>query len=108
MPAAVVILSSPQDTHAHAMCEALERKGAQARFFFTPDFPEKASLTIKPTAQGPVLVAGGDAPIVFDSDCVSVWLRRPFFAKVPEDFDETDRSMIERECRYMRAIMRFA
>ena len=103
MTAAVVILSSPQDTHAHAMCEALERKGVEARFFHTPDFPGKTSLTIRP--DGPVLsadAAGTAARMEFGPDCVSVWLRRPFFAKVPEDFEEADRTMIERECRHMR------
>ena len=103
MPAAVVILSDPHDTHAHAMCEALERKGAQARFLHTPDFPGRTSLTIKPEAQGPVLTANGADRIEFGSDCASVWLRRPFFANVPEDFDEADRKMIDRECRHMRA-----
>jgi len=102
MPAAVVILSNPHDTHAHAMCEALERKGAEAKFVYTPDFPGKASLTIKPTAPTPILFATGAARMDFSTGCSSVWLRRPFFANVPKDFEETDRSMIERECRYMR------
>lgn len=102
MPATVVILSSPQDTHAHAMCEALERKGARARFVYTPDFPGRTSFTIKPDAKAPALFADGPERMEFGGDCASVWLRRPFYANVPEDFDETDRKMIDRECRHMR------
>lgn len=84
------------------MCEALERKGARPRFVYTPDFPGSTSLTIKPSAPDPILFADGPERMEFGTDCASVWLRRPFYASVPEDFDQDDRKMIDRECRHMR------
>ncbi|HKV11858.1 MAG TPA: hypothetical protein VJ725_27175 [Thermoanaerobaculia bacterium] len=101
MPATVVILSCPQDLHAHAMCEALERKGAEACFFYAPDFPERTELTIRLLAQKQVLESNGPSRMEFGPGCTSVWLRRPYLAKTPDDFEETDRRMIERECRDM-------
>lgn len=98
----IVILSCPQDVHAHAMCEALERKGAHALFFPTPDFPERVALTIKDSPRGTVLMSRGPSGPTSFSDCTAVWLRRPHFARVPEDFGEEDRKIIERECRDMR------
>lgn len=88
--------------HAHAMCEALERKGAQPLLFYAPDFPERLGLTIIPEERGPVLASSEKARVEFGADCTSVWLRRPYFAKTPEDFEEGDRAAIERECRDMR------
>lgn len=85
------------------MCETLERKGVQPKFFCTPDFPAKASLTIKLADQGPVLSADAPHRIEFGPDCTAVWVRRPFFARVPDDFEEADRSIIRRESRHMRA-----
>jgi len=101
MSATVVILSCPQDLHAHAMCEALERKGAQALLLYTPDFPERTGLTIKLAGQRSVFASDGSSQVEFDDRGNSVWLRRPYFAKTPEDFEGEDRKMIECECRDM-------
>lgn len=98
----VVVISCPQDMHAHAMCEALERKGTRALFLFTPDFPQRLGLTITPAAKGPILAFAGPTREELGPNCASVWLRRPYFAKVPEDFEEHDRKIIVRECRDMR------
>lgn len=84
------------------MCEALERKSASARFFNTPDFPLRTTLTIQPTRTG-VYLRSNEASLRTLDESTSVWLRRPSFGKIPEDFAEDDRKMIERECRDMRA-----
>ncbi len=44
----VLILSCPQDLHAHAVCEAIERKGSRALILYTTDFPSRAGLTVIP------------------------------------------------------------
>jgi hypothetical protein len=102
MTPTVVILSCPQDLHAHAMCEALERKGARARFVYTPDFPSRLGLSIAVTAQGTDLYAHGPVREPFGRECTGVWYRRPYFGKTPEDLDEEDRKVVERESRDLR------
>jgi hypothetical protein len=99
--ATVVILSCPQDTHAHAMYEALARKGALPVVLYTTDFPQRVGLTIRPAAQGPALAFRDTKRVELDA-CSAVWVRRPYFGKTPEEFDAEDRAAIERECREMR------
>lgn len=102
MSPAIVILSCPQDLHAHAMCEALERKGAQARFVYTPDFPSRLGLSMVVTEQGADLYAHGQIRERFGRECTGVWYRRPYFGKTPEELDEEDRMVVERESRDLR------
>lgn len=102
MPQTIIILSCPQDLHAHAMCVALERKGARPRLLYTPDFPERLGLTIAVDEKGAVLSSHAEVREEFGAECRSVWYRRPFFGKVPEDFDEADRLVVERESRDLR------
>src|ERR1043165_2383023 len=102
MPPAIVILSCPQDLHAHAMCEALERKGAQARFMYTPDFPSRLGLSMVVTEQGAALYAHSKIRERFGRECTGVWYRRPYFGKTPEELDEEDRMVVERESRDLR------
>jgi hypothetical protein len=101
MPNVVLIVSCPQDTHTHAMCEAIERRGATAQVLYTPDFPERLGLTIRPMRGGASLSLHR-AATKLQVNCDSVWLRRPLFPKIPMDFEEADRVTIERECLKMR------
>jgi hypothetical protein len=99
----VLILSCPQDLHAHAVCEAIERKGMEAVIFYTTDFPALLGLTIAPVRQCAALALRDSGRREPARDCVSVWARRIFFPKTPDEFEERDRLTIERECREMRA-----
>jgi hypothetical protein len=82
------------------MCEAIERKEAECRVFYTPDFPQRAGLTIVPSIPGGLALH--ESLGVDLSDCGAVWVRRTFYPKAPAEFDETDCVTIERECREMR------
>src|SRR5947209_13124945 len=42
MPTRILILSGPEDLHAHAVSEALRLKGAEPVFWHTPDFPTRS------------------------------------------------------------------
>jgi glutathione synthase/RimK-type ligase-like ATP-grasp enzyme len=88
--------------HTHAMCRALERKGAQVEVFYTPDFPQQAGLTIDMSAEEPILRLHGASCVELAAEVTSVWVRRPYFSKPSGEFDETDQAMIARECRDMR------
>jgi glutathione synthase/RimK-type ligase-like ATP-grasp enzyme len=98
----VIILSVPQDTHAHAMCEAIERKGGEVSIYYTTDFPERLGLTIRPSRRSAALAAHDPSRMELGAQCSSVWLRRTLFAAAPASFEESDRAIIERECRQMR------
>jgi hypothetical protein len=98
----VLILSCPQDLHAHAVCEAIERKGSRALILYTTDFPSRAGLTVIPHGHRPTLAWQADEKWHLGRECVSVWVRRTFFAATPAEFDADDRLTIERECREMR------
>jgi hypothetical protein len=98
----VIILSVPQDTHAHAMCEAIERKGGEVSLYYTTDFPERLGLTIRPSRPRAALAAHDPSRIELGAQCSAVWLRRTLFATAPASFEESDRAIIERECRQMR------
>jgi hypothetical protein len=98
----VLILSCPQDLHAHAACEAIERKGYRALILYTPDFPSRAGLTIVPDGHHSTLTWQATEKWRLGRDFVSVWVRRTFFATTPAEFDERDRLTIERECGEMR------
>lgn len=84
------------------MCEALERKSVRPRFLYTPDFPERLGLTIDVNEKGAVLYSHDDVREEFGVECRSVWYRRPYFGKIPEEFDEEDRLVVERESRDLR------
>lgn len=84
------------------MCEALERKGVRPRFVYVPDFPERLGLTIAVSDKGAELYSHDDVREEFGDECRSVWYRRPYFGKIPEDFDEEDRRVVERESRDFR------
>ncbi len=99
----VLILSLPHDLHAHAMCEAIERKGGTVRFFYTPDFPERIGLTIVPSIRGASTILHDSRRVELGADCVSVWLRRTSYAMTPQEFEEDDWVIIERESRLMRS-----
>src|ERR1700694_1054163 len=97
-----MILSVPQDTHAHAMCEAIERKGGEVAIYYTTDFPERLGLTIRPSRRGAVLAVQDPLRMELGAQCSAVWLRRMFSPTVPAAFEDSDRAIIERECRQMR------
>jgi hypothetical protein len=84
------------------MCEAIERKGGRAHILYTLDFPDRLGLTINPSGGGARLALHGPARMDLHSTCSSVWLRRTFFPTIPAVFEESDRTIIERECRKMR------
>jgi hypothetical protein len=48
----VLILSCAQDLHAHAISEAIERKGGISRILYTPDFLERLGAFDPPFACG--------------------------------------------------------
>ena len=103
MTPTVLILSCPQDLHAHAVCEAIERKGgSRALILYTTDFPSRAGLTVIPDGRRPTLAWKAAEKWRLDGNYASVWVRRTFFATTPGEFDEQDRLTIERECREMR------
>jgi hypothetical protein len=98
----VIILSVPQDTHAHAMCEAIERKGGEVAVYYTTDFPERLGLTIRPARRSAALAAHDPLRRELGAQVSAVWLRRTWFSTAPAAFEESDRAIIERECRQMR------
>lgn len=98
----VIILSIPEDAHAHAMCEAIERKGGEVAIYYTTDFPERLGLTIRPARPIAALAAHDSLRRGLGAECRTVWLRRTSSATAPAAFEESDRAIIERECRQMR------
>lgn len=102
MQGRVIILSVPQDTHAHAMCEAIERKGGEVAIYYTTDFPERLGLTIRPARRSAALAAHDSLRRELGAEWSSVWLRRTLFSNTPAAFDDGDRAIIEHECRQMR------
>lgn len=99
----VLILSSPQDMHAHAMREVLELKGYRCDILFTPDFPRKLDFTINMRHDPARLEIAGGYAFELHERYSSVWRRRPYHSRPPRDYTEADRDIIRRECRDMRA-----
>ena len=102
MQGKVIIFSVPQDTHAHAMCEAIERKGGEAAIYYTTDFPERLGLTIRPARPSAALAAHDFLRRELGAECRAVWLRRVSSTAAPSTFEDRDRAIIDLECRQMR------
>jgi hypothetical protein len=98
----VVILTWAQDLHAHAVAEAIERKGGAVHMLYTPDFPARLGLSILPGRAGTTLLCHDPLPVELGPGCGSVWARRTFFAPPPAAFARGEQRTIERECRSMR------
>jgi hypothetical protein len=94
-----MILSVPQDTHAHAMCEAIERKGGEVAVYYTTDFPQRLGLTIRPGRRSAALATHDPLRRELGGEWSAVWLRRTWFSTAPAAFEESDRAIVERADR---------
>lgn len=102
MSSRVLILTHPGDAHAFAVAEALERKGAEALLWHTPDFPHRSGETLRFTGErldvelrGPDLSADGDG-------WTSVWNRRPVFALDEDLLHPADLAFARQSCETFR------
>ncbi len=75
----IVVISHPRDLHAQRVLEVLRARGRPAILFDVSDLPNRARLTIDPTAEGgpSARLAHVDMGTVELTDATAVWWRRP-------------------------------
>lgn len=97
----ILILAHAEDLHALAVAEALERKGVEAVFWYTPDFPTRAAEGLLFEGDGVrISIEGlGDR---LDAGFTAVWNRRPCHAVDREGLHPADLKFAERGCDIFR------
>jgi glutathione synthase/RimK-type ligase-like ATP-grasp enzyme len=109
MSARILILSHPRDAHGLSVLEALERKGVEAVYWCTPDYPTRAAESllfegdrIRLSVEGLDGRLGdrlGDLP---EDGVTTVWNRRPSCAVDREGLHPADVEVAERGCDLFR------
>ncbi|WP_134724881.1 hypothetical protein [Paracoccus luteus] len=80
----ILILSAPDDLHARAVIDRLDRRGAAARILDPSQFPQAARLALRYGGNRSHLGYGDDSGAVIDLDRVrAAWWRRPAPCGVP-------------------------
>jgi glutathione synthase/RimK-type ligase-like ATP-grasp enzyme len=80
----ILISTQPGDFHAHAVAEALRRKGERPLLWHTSDFPHRGTETVCFTERGRSVRIAGPGLDVDDQRVGVVWHRRPDYV-VDED-----------------------
>lgn len=95
----ILILTSPDDTHADVVSADLQRRGVALRRFDTADYPRAATLSAGFDARGltaATLGVGGDCVRLDRLSCV--WYRRPGAPVTSARLDAEGRAAVDAEC----------
>lgn len=99
----VLILTMPNDLHAFAVKEAIDRMGGEAHLYVTTNFPILQTETIRVDRSGKFSVhIEGIEPELAAGEGWTVWNRRPGFKIDREVLDPADRGFASQQCRLFR------
>lgn len=99
----VLILTDPTDLHAHAVAEALRRKGARPVLYYSTDFPTRATETLAIEGGRPVHKIRGPGIELDGGEIEVVWNRRPSLVLDHADLDDADREFALGSAEKLRA-----
>jgi len=102
MAPSILILSHPEDIHAHAVARALERKGAEASVWYTSDYPMKSCETFRAGNAGVHFALDGTAGKAEFEQVRVVWNRRPTYLLDDQLLHPADRDYAQICCRQFR------
>lgn len=99
----IIILTGPEDPHADAVIERLERRCAEYLRFDEADYPTRASLSFGCSPDGQISTVLRTQERTIDLERVStIWRRRPGPPKAPPAVqDPSWRTYVELECEAM-------
>jgi len=98
----ILILTELGDTHAYAVAEALERKGAHVTLWHTADFPTVAEESILFENGRKAVTVRGPSLDLADFQFNTVWHRRPCFVLDEDRLHPADREFVDLECGIFR------
>lgn len=100
----VFILSMPNDIHAFAVREAIERLGGEAHLYLTTNFPKLHTETLEVDHAGDfrIHLEGIEAPLKGGNGW-TVWNRRPSYQIDEANLHPADRGFASLQCRRFRA-----
>ena len=100
----VLILSMPNDLHAFAVKEAIDRLGGEAHLYISTNFPILNSESIEVTDSGGLSIDLNGLPLGDGSgDGWTVWYRRPGYQIDAARLDPADRGFASLQCRLFRS-----
>jgi glutathione synthase/RimK-type ligase-like ATP-grasp enzyme len=98
----VLILTQPEDSHAYAVAEALNRKGVTVSLWHTSNFPGRDCESISFSAGKTTLHIDGIAVRRSVRPFKTVWHRRPCLVLPADRVHPADRKFAETECTAFR------
>lgn len=98
----VLILSRPNDIHATAVSEALARKRVPYVFWYTADFPTRATETVRFDRGRRTVRLRGPALDVSEHEIGAVWNRRPSIVIDPQRIHPADLDFVDLGCTTFR------
>jgi glutathione synthase/RimK-type ligase-like ATP-grasp enzyme len=101
----ILIATQPGDFHAHAVAEALRRKGERPLLWHTSDFPHRATETVRFTGQTrSVRIAGPGLDVLDAGDqrVGVVWYRRPDYVVDEDALHPADVGFADLSCDVFR------
>jgi glutathione synthase/RimK-type ligase-like ATP-grasp enzyme len=98
----ILILTELGDTHAYAVAEALDRKGARVTLWHTADFPTIAEESILFENGRKAVSVRGPALDLDDFRFDTVWHRRPCFVLDSGRLHPADLEFVDMECGIFR------
>ncbi len=95
----VLIITKPNDYHAHAVKWAIERLGGRCEFFYALDLCDGAAWSFDPADDVLRIDYKGKRQTLAFDDFQSVWMRRPAGIYAQESIDDAkERAVAEAEC----------
>jgi hypothetical protein len=100
----ILILTEPDDVHAHAVALSLRQRGVGALLWYTTDFPQRTteSLLFEGGGLRQVQLSGVGKHDLASYGISRVWRRRPALVLDPSLLHPADRQFAESECAIFR------
>jgi len=100
----ILIISVPEDVHALAVTCVLERHGVDCRIWYQPDFPHRATHSLRLSSDHPPRNSVAD---IGDGPPSVVWARRFGRLHISDKVHPDDLDTAERECKSFMNALRF-